>query len=432
MEKRLILFLVVIFAAGTLVFASGQNESSTKKRVEKKISYMFQGSDQFQAAYKSVVERFTTATGIEVEMLYAPHDVYHEQLAASIAADRLPDVIQLDGPFLSRLVWGGVLVPVEEYIDDALLADMTESNVAQCTYTPDGKMYAMGHLDSTVLLYANKKYLKAIGARIPNSVDDAWSLEEFERYLAALADLPEVQYPLDIMRAYGVNSEWGTYGFYSAFISSGGGIIDRESWKAEGKLNSPESIKIAQTFQDWANNDWLVPASAGDNMLFNDERSAAITWCGNWYWSQAFPSLGDDLIALPLPNFGKGVYTPNSSWILGITKDANKELAGEFISFMMQDKEFIDDMIKTGEFPGLKSWAIRDPLYSGPMAIAFDQAKNAISRPPHPAYATITSSFMNAFANILYGADIKSELNKAAAEIDEDIDDNDGYPPFGN
>jgi multiple sugar transport system substrate-binding protein len=429
MGKRILTVLAVLIAAGALLFAGGQGEASPEGE---KISFMYQGTDQFQAAYKAAVERFTAATGVEVEMRYAPHDVYHEQLAAAIAGSDLADVVQLDGPFLSSLAWSGVLIPVEEYIDPDLLADMTASNVVQCTYPPDGKMYAMGHLDSTVLLYANKSYLERIGARIPVSVEDAWTLEEFDRYFAALAELPEVLYPLDIMRAYGVKSEWGTYGFYTAFISGGGGIMDRENWKADGMLNSPESIAIAKKFQEWADNDWLVPASAGANMVFNEKRSAAIAWCGNWYWSGAYPSLGDDLIALPLPDFGNGVYTPNASWIFGITKDADKELAGKFLSYLLQDQMFIDDMIKTGEFPGLKSWAARDPLYSNAMRIAAEQASYAVARPPHPAYPTITSAFMKAFANILDGADVEDELNEAAEDIDEDIRDNDGYPPFGN
>ncbi|MCF7943415.1 MAG: extracellular solute-binding protein [Spirochaetia bacterium] len=428
MGKRILMALAMIIAVGSLVFAGSQGETQTDAR---KITFMYQGTDQFQASYKAAVERFTAATGIEVEMRYAPHDVYHEQLAAAIAGDDLADVVQLDGPFLSSLAWGGVLVPVEAYIDQNLLADMTASNIVQCTYPPDGKMYAMGHLDSTVLLYANKSYLEKIGARIPTSVKDAWTLEEFDTYLAALAELPEVLYPLDIMRAYGVKSEWGTYGFYTAFISGGGGIMDRENWEADGLLNSPETIAVAEKFQEWAENGWLVPASAGANMVFNEQRSAAMAWCGNWYWAGAYPSMGDDLIALPLPDFGNGVYTPNASWIFGITKDADKEAAGQFISYMLQDQAFIDDMIKTGEFPGLKSWAARDPLYSTHMKIAAEQADYAIARPPHPAYPTITSAFMKAFANILDGADVEDELNDAAAEIDEDIRDNDGYPPFG-
>jgi len=428
MKKRISVMFLVLLLSCTTAFTAGKGELK-----EEAISFMYQGIDIHQAAYKDVAEKFTAETGIEVELRYAPHDVYHEQLAGAIAGNDVADIIQLDGPFLSNLAWSGVIVPLEEYIDPAIIADMTASNKAQCTYPIDGEMYAIGHIDSTVLLYANKSYLKKIGARIPKSVEEAWTIEEFEGYLAKLAELPEVQYPLDIMRAYGVKSEWGTYGFYTAFLSNGGGIIDRKTWRANGMLNSPESVEVAEKFQTWAKNGWIVPASAGANLLFNEDRAAAMAWCGNWFWAQAYPTLGDDLVAVPLPDWGKGVKSPNASWIFAISKDANKELAGKFISFMLTEKAFLDVWKSTGDYPGLKSWVSTDPLYGNPekMLIAAQQADTAIPRPPHPAYPTITSAFMKAYANILDGADVKATLDAAVEEIDQDIDDHDGYPPFG-
>ena len=69
---------------------------------------------------------------------------------------------------------------------------MTPSNVAQCTYPIDNKLYAISYADSTVLLYCNKTYLDKVGARIPTSVEDAWTVDEFDDILTKLAALPEV------------------------------------------------------------------------------------------------------------------------------------------------------------------------------------------------------------------------------------------------
>jgi multiple sugar transport system substrate-binding protein len=65
------------------------------------------------------------------------------------------------------------------------------------------------------------------------------------------------------------------------------------------------------------------------------------------------------------------------------------------------------------------------------MAVAFEQAsKTAVARPPHPAYPAITSAFMQAVDKAFNGGDVKQALSEAAQKIDEDIADNDGYPPF--
>lgn len=405
------------------------------KKASDSISIMFQGSDNEQAAIKGVSERFTEKTGIKVELLYTPHDSYTSKLASFIKNKNVPDIISIDGPVLASLAWSGVIQSVEPYIDPAIIADMTPSNVAQCTYPVDKKLYAISYADSTVLLYCNKTYLDKIGARIPSSVEDAWTADEFDDILTKLAALPEVTWPLDLMWAWNIaGSEWGTYAFYECLASGGSDIINRDTWTAEGTLNSSESAKVLSYFQKWGTNGWIVPKSAGENTLYNEKRQTAIAWNGNWNFSTCRAAMGDDVIAVPLPNFGKGTRTPNATWIWGISATTkNAEKAGQFLNYMMTEEKFLDDIKATGCYPALNKFAARCEEYMDPtkMGIAYEQSNYAVSRPIHPAYPTITLAFSDAFEAILNGADIKTELNKAAQKIDEDIKDNDGYPPFG-
>ena len=435
--KRLLRGITMTALASVVFFSGcrGKNTAAGTGKNNKTVSIMFQGSDAEQAAIKGVTERFTAKTGINVELLYTPHDSYTEKLAGYISNKTMPDIISIDGPNLANLVWGGHVACIEDYIDKDIISDMTKSNVAQCTYPVDNKLYAIGQSDSTVLLYANKKYLTRIGARIPKSVDDAWTVEEFDDILSKLSKLPEVRWPLDIMWAWNIaGSEWGTYGFYECLSSAGSDLINRATWKAEGTLNNDASVKALTYFQKWNKNGWIVPKSAGDNTLYNDKHETAIAWNGNWAYQAVFASLGDDAVAIPLPNFGKGTRTPNATWIWGITSASGKKVqAGQLLSFMMKDTQFLDELKATGAYPALKSFAARCEDYNDPskMAIAYEQSDYAVSRPLHPAYPTITIEFANAFDSILNGTDAKTALDKAAAAIDADIADNDGYPPFG-
>lgn len=68
----------------------------------------------------------------------------------------------VDGPNLSAYVWGGHITCIEPYIDKAILDDMTASNVAQCSYPLDNKLYAIAPTDSTVCLICNKEYLEKV------------------------------------------------------------------------------------------------------------------------------------------------------------------------------------------------------------------------------------------------------------------------------
>jgi len=53
----------------------------------------------------------------------------------------------------------------------------------------------------------------------------------------------------------------------------------------------------------------------------------------------------------------------------------------------------------------------------------------AVPRPITPAYPTITTAFQVAVSNIVAGANVKSVLDAAVKKIDQDIHDNNGYPP---
>ncbi len=415
-----------------LTALSGAASAATVLRV------MFQGDPSWVATYSEVKGRFEAANpGVQVQMIYAPHDSFNEMFSAAAMAKQLPDILQLDGPYLANYVWSEYLRPIDKYIDGNILADMTQSNVSQGTYPIDKKLYAISLVDSTVVLYANKKYLQDIGARIPTSVDDAWTKDEFESYLAKLAKLPGVKWPLDLMRGYGIKTEWVTYAFSPILQSYGCDLISRTTWKAKGTLDSGPCIAAMTMMQNWVKAGWVVPQTAGTNQFFTGGNPAALAWgLAHKFYTQAEPSMKANLIVLPLPKFGKTAVSPNATWIWGITRDANDPaLCGKFLSFLIKDlgyRQFIET--QTG-VPGLKSFAAESPKYApgGPLAIAYEQAtKTAMPRPPHPAYPAITTAYMNAVDAILNGADVKKTLYTAATKIDDDIEENAGYPPFAS
>src|SRR5271157_176280 len=196
MKRMAMLFLSVLVLATASVAAQG------------KISVMFQATGPEGDALKALFDRFAKDTGITVEPMFTPHDVYFEKFSAAVASKRVADVMQLDDPFLANFVWNGYLVPVQGLVDQSVLNDMTPSSIAQCMYPIDNRLYAVGPTDSTVLLYGSKKLLTAAGIRMPAGIKDAWTKDEFDQALDKLSKLPGVKWPLDLFRAYGVKTEW--------------------------------------------------------------------------------------------------------------------------------------------------------------------------------------------------------------------------------
>jgi len=85
-----------------------------------------------------------------------------------------------------------------------------------------------------------------------------------------------------------------------------------------------------------------------------------------------------------------------------------------------------------GAVPARKSALAMSDLFGtgGPLSIFVEQLDGgvAVPRPETPAYPTITTAFAEAVQNIVSGADVKTELDKAVQKIDQDIEDNRGYP----
>jgi multiple sugar transport system substrate-binding protein len=334
---------------------------------------------------------------------------------------------------MANFAWSGFLRPLDEFVTLDLYKDLLPSIIAQGTYPPDGKLYCIGTFDSGLALWGNKEYLEKAGVRIPTSVENAWDKAEFEDALRKLAALPEVEWPLDLKLNYGPG-EWFTYGFSPMIQSFGGDLIDRNTWKAEGTLDSPESVAAMQMMQSWVQNGWVVPESAGDDAFYGTKK-AALAYVGHWMWPVHHQNLGDKLVLIPMPKFGPRHVSAMGSWCWGISAITPEHIqaAWQFLKFLLRPDQIVR-MTNTNGAPPARFSASSLSLLHGPgkpLNIYIEQlAKIAVPRPTHPAYPVITVAFKDAVKNILAGADAKAELTAAAAKIDQDIKDNDCYPPF--
>ncbi len=416
--KRLLTLLFVLGVA----FANAQQITAWVTGGESERPYYIGLEKEFNQAFSD--------RGISVKLEALP-DI-NASLQAGFLNGDLPDVILLDGPNMASYVWSGQLAPLDPYIDDEMRSDLLPAILDQGTYGPDGQLYSISPYDSSVLLWGNRRYLKAAGVRIPTSIEDAWTFGEMDEALAALAEVEGVTWPLDMKLNY--TGEWFSYGFSPFIQACGADLIDRQSWTAAGTLDSEEAVTALTHLQSWAQNGWIAPASAGDNRFFGD-KTAALAWVGNWMWRAHREGLGDDLVLIPAPNFcGTGSVSPNGGWSYAIPAvSENKDVAGEFIKFVMSTEQVAKYADVTGYVPARQSAIELSELYgeAGAGELMAEQSTTiALVRPVHPAYPVISASFGQAVQNILQGADVASELQNAARAIDDNIADNAGYPPF--
>ncbi len=259
--------------------------------------------------------------------------------------------------------------------------------------------------------------------------------------------------PLDIKWAYGAG-EWRSYGYSPMIQSAGGDLIDRSTMaSADGFLNGPEAVGALTTFQGWVN-DGLVDIVAEDdsNVEFGPDGEPGtgdetpISWVGHWMYPDYNKYIGDDLVNLPLPDFGNGSKTGMGSWNWAVSTgpdgvpntgdEADLDAVAAFIKHVTSAPEIKRFTDANGAVPATKEALANSPLHQpgGIMYIYVENLQNAhtdtslvqsgaVPRPATPAYGYIRDRFSDAMADIIAGADVQSTLDTATKAIDQEIQD---------
>ena len=162
-----------------------------------------QGSER--DALADQIERFNAQSEeYEVVPIEVPEGSYSDQVSAAALAGDLPCVLDFDGPNVYAYVASGDLIALDEYFSEDLLSDVLPSIIDQGTV--DGQLYSLGQFDSGLALWGNRAMLEEAGVRIPEGIDDPWTLDEFNAALEALAAVvPEDGYVIDLQFNSSVN-----------------------------------------------------------------------------------------------------------------------------------------------------------------------------------------------------------------------------------
>jgi multiple sugar transport system substrate-binding protein len=390
--------------------------------------------DDPSVAERTTVEKQVAAFNrsqrqVRVRLVALPRGDYNRQVRAAAASGTLPDVLDLDGPFLYNYAWSGKLKPLDSCIPRRLLDDLLPSIRQQGTYA--GRLWGLGTFDSGLGLFVRPSILREVGARIPTGPDDAWTAAEFTDILHRLRHAG-YRRPLDLKLNYIASTpEWPAYGFSPAVWSAGGDLIDRRSYRtADGVMNGPAAVKALTTIQRWVRDGLVDPDR--DDAAFVGGRSP-ISWVGHWLYpaySHAFPG---DFAIVPLPDFGRGTATGMGSWQWGISASATDGDAGwRFLEFMLQDEQVRQMSTANGAVPARVSVARSSAAFGpgGAEHLYLQQLQGGIARPrpQTPAYPAVTDAFGTAVREIFAGRPVRPALDAAARRVDKDLDVHQGYP----
>jgi multiple sugar transport system substrate-binding protein len=362
-----------------------------------------------------------------VVLLPALYPHYEERVKAAAAAGTLPCLLEVDGPFVAEFAWAGDLQALDRFIPKALLDDLLPSIRTQGSYA--GHLYSVGQFESGLGLWGNRRYLRAAGIRIA-TVRKPWTLQEFEAAMQKLSAVPGVEYALNLDLSED-STEFYSYAFAPILQGFGGDLINRTTMaSARGVLDGPESVAAMKRFQSWFQRRWAKPADRHSDF---EQGKAALSWSGHWFYSNFSQALGRDLVLMPLPDLGTGTKTGMGSWSWAMSSTCPYPAeAWKFLAQLLRVEEILRVTNRNAGMPARRSARERSKLYGkdGPLSVFAQQldAGHGVPRPQTPAYEIIRNSFRAALLAIVNGADVQTELSKAAARIDREIAANRGYP----
>ncbi len=422
-----------IIAVLTLILASG-GRAASEPRSPRIVTLMmhFDVDGRDYKVVREAADRFNKSQqDYRVEVSAIDIYYYNERIENAGATGTLPCLIWIDSPYLYSFAWSGYLRPLDVFAPPELIRDLLPSIVEQGRY--QGRLYSLGQFDVGLGLWANRRYLRAAGVRIP-TVKSPWSLAEFEQALQRLSKVKGVDHPLNMSIFMGTPNEFYAFAITPFLKSFGGDILTHGSTvSADGALNGPKSVAAMKRFQSWFINGWAAKDPHGGDSFAG--KKAALSWIGAWQYRSYREALGRDLVLLPLPDFGRGVKTGIGSWSWGMSSTCREPVgAWRFLAYLMTPTEILRISEADGAIPARRSVLNKSPFYQrgGPRRVLAEQleAGYGVRRPQYVNYALLSLTLSEAVRAIASGGDVKQELDKATLIIDNDIAAHNGYHSY--
>lgn len=428
-KRRLAMSMAIVMAVSAgITGCSSQNQKEsigTETEVteaaegEKELTMWYQENATMIPAFNQRVEDFNKEYEGKYHLTieYIPRGssyAYEDKVNSAAAAGILPDLLSLDGPNLSNYAANGIIIPITSYISEESRADMLPSVVLQNTWKND--MYAVSFNEAVSLFYYNKDVFEEHGFRIPQGIDDAYTLDEVYE-MAKEVSTPEMVGIKIIMN----KGEGLIYGLSPLFESAGAPLVSEDGTKAEGYINSKASIEVANTLQKFFTEKL---ANIDPTPTEFQDRKAAMWIAGNVnqvVQFEDFPELNWG--ATYLPKTGKSVVSNCGSWTLGISKDCKDPEAAYVALDFMTNSDSTRLYGEVGGYPPARKSAYENNSQwdEYPYNLAKEQLfEAAIPRPKTPVYTVLTSKFAEAMLDIFTGSDPKESMDAVASYVDDE------------
>lgn len=347
---------------------------------------------------------------------------YSDKINASVMSGDLPDVLTVDGPNVAAYAANGIIQPLNELSEEETSIYLP-SILDQGTY--DGKLYALGAMESSVGMYYNKDILEKAGVEVPDG-DHPWTFSEFLDVLEKVKPVTDELngYPLAMSFPVG---EATIYYYAPFFWSNGGDFVDETGLEAEGYFNSEANKETLDYFKTLVDKGYMSSVEIPD--LFESGR-AAFKFDGAWEVNSIYsnyPEIKLGVAPYVVGDHWNGErYTPTGSWAYAASS-ATKNLEGatKLVQYMsgVESGKTLNEL--TNSLPSTYEAFDQTEIFSTDenyKALYEQLSKYGHPRSITPAYPQVSTSVQQVLENtVISGHDAQSELDKAVDKIENKL-----------
>ncbi|WP_060861221.1 extracellular solute-binding protein [Paenibacillus riograndensis] len=361
------------------------------------------------AAMKKIVEKFTTETGVKVEVVPVNAREQAKTFSLDGPAGRGPDLWWATHNSMGKNVLQGLAEPYE--LSDDIISSYPAKTIK--AVTQNGKIYNLPMVAETAILYYNKELLP--------EAPQKWT--ELESFAASYTDKKQDKYGflIDGTNFYYTNMFMQGYGAYIFNYKEDTGYDSNDIG-----LNNEGAVKGAQLVQSWFKKGYLPQSITGDVMdgLFKEGKVGAVISVPSSLMNYK-QALGEKLATAPIPMLDNGTRPPSflglKGWVLS-PYSKNKEWATKLALYLTNDESLSYYFQNAGEVPAKTAMLDSDLVTKDPYFSAVgEQSKSATPTPNNPEISQTWAPMQSAFTFLSQGSDAKEVLDEAVSQLKEQI-----------